>query len=109
MPVGANKSETFLAEITANASAQAMGKFGIAFRAGATAAWTGDGMEATPYASGILIVNDATFTTLTGIPAVATTGTVTALTAVTFPAGLFIPGKFSAVTLGGGAVLIYLA
>lgn len=109
MPAGANKSELYYAEVAANAAAQAMGKFGIAFRAGATAAWTGDGLAATPYASGILIVNDTTFTTLTGVsPTINDTGTVTALTAVTFPAGLYIPGRFSAITIGGGAVLIYL-
>ncbi len=109
MPLGSNSPPHHCDNIAANAAAQAMGKFGMAFRAGNTAAWTGNGTEATPYASGILVVNDAVFSVLTGSPAVVTTGTVTAITAVTFPAGLYIPGRFSAVTLTSGAVMIYFA
>jgi hypothetical protein len=109
MPIGSNEPPHKCDNISANAAAQAMGKFGMEFRAGATAAWTGNGTTLTPYASSVYCINDTTFTTLTGVPAIGTTGTVTALTAVTFPAGTWIPGKFSAVTVAGGAVMIYLA
>ena len=109
MPVGSNAPSAQCDQIIANAAAQAMGKFGKQFLAGVNAEWTGQGTTTAPYGSGILIVTDTVFNTLTGIPAISTTGTVTALTAITFPAGLYIPGLFSYVKLTSGAVLIDFA
>jgi len=113
MPVPQAAPHSFHAYVSANAAAQAVGKFGAQFLAGVGAAWTGTGAAATPFASSIYCLNDTVFSTLTAadtkkVP-FSTTGTVTAVTAITFPAGTQIFGLWSAVTLTSGAVMIYYA
>lgn len=47
-----------------------------------------------------VIINDAVFTTLTGMSG-------DALTAISFKAGTLVEGNFTAITLASGAIVIY--
>ena len=75
-------------------------------QAGATFA-TGKGVDHTGDFCAILIVEDATFSTLTWSELDLTAGD--AMTGVSFPAGITIYGQISAFTISAGKVLAYHA
>lgn len=99
--------------VTDIASAQAMGKGGWALFGSATAY---DGTSH-PMSSGILILTDTVFTSLTGMPNSFREGTTNranaynytgaALNTFTFPAGMYLPGNYVAAVIASGTVLIY--
>ena len=85
---------------TTNIDKQSFGQAGATFE-------TGTGVDHTGDFCAILIVEDATFSTLTWPELDLTAGD--AMTGVSFPAGITIYGQISAFTISAGKVLAYHA
>lgn len=79
---------------------EALGKFGVEFITNTTAGTSKN------YCA-ITMLEDTTFTTLTSSNWVAGTASSSQVTSVTYPKGLTIFGRFTAVTLATGKILCY--
>lgn len=116
MPVPTVNDQNFYGQITANATAQAMGKMGCAFFNAGTAFTTAAALH--PKAVAIQVINDTVFTTMTGdTDGFLESGTTSraygynytnvALNTITFPAGTYITGKFTNIVVASGVILVY--
>ena len=95
---------------TSNIDKQSFGQAGATFEAGTG----GYGVAHVGEYCALLIISDATFTTLTWPElntkdGVAVTPTADVITGVVIPAGVTIYGQISAFTISAGAVLAYHA